>query len=85
MSIRFKSNHAQIIFIVTDGTFTYKRTLPCGCILHWDEEQILIAFCVSHSIDYSRWKGKDEEFIKIVTNTQREIGYIDESILVKMR
>ena len=62
-----------------------KRLLPCGCILHWDQEKTLIAFCVVHSIDYTRWNGKDEEFIKRVTNIQREIGYIDESILVKMR
>ncbi len=62
-----------------------KRTLPCGCVLHWDEEHILIAFCVTHSIDYMRWKGKVEDFIKTLTTTQREIGYIDESILIKMR
>jgi hypothetical protein len=62
-----------------------KRMLPCGCILHWDEERMLIAFCAVHSLDYTRWSGKDEEFIKRVTNAQREIGYIDESILVKMR
>jgi hypothetical protein len=63
----------------------YKRTLPCGCILRWDEEQILIAFCILHSIDYIGWKGKDEEFIKRVTNVQREIGYVDENVLIKMR
>jgi hypothetical protein len=32
-----------------------------------------------------RWEGKDEEFVKRVTNTQREIRYVDESILIKMR
>ena len=62
-----------------------KRTLPCDCVLYWDEEGIVIAFCMTHSIDYIKWKGEDEEFIKRVTNTQREIGYIDESILIKMR
>jgi hypothetical protein len=62
-----------------------KRTLPCGCILYWDEEHILVAFCVTHPIDYMRWKGKVEDFIKIVTNTQTEIVYIDESILTKMK
>ena len=61
-----------------------KRTLPCGCILHWNEERTLIAFCITHSIDYIRWKGKVEDFIKIVTNTQREIGYIDECILIML-
>ncbi|MDQ3840519.1 MAG: hypothetical protein M3297_14770 [Thermoproteota archaeon] len=54
-----------------------KRTLPCDCVLYWDEERIVIAFCMTHSTDYIKWKGKDEEFIKRVTNTQREIGYID--------
>jgi hypothetical protein len=67
------------------GMLREKRTLPCDCVLYWDEEHTLMAFCVTHSIDYIRWKGKDEEFIKRVTNTQREIGYIDESILIKMR
>ncbi len=62
-----------------------KRTLPCDCVMHWDEERTLIAFCVTHSIDYIRWKGKDEEFIKRVINAQREIGYVDENILIKMR
>jgi hypothetical protein len=62
-----------------------KRVLPCDCVLHWDERQTLIAFCITHSIDYIRWKGEDEEFIKRVINAQREIGYIDESILIKMR
>lgn len=63
----------------------HERTLPCDCILYWDEEQTVITFCVVHSIDYARWNGKDEEYIKKVTNAHREIGYIDESILVKMR
>jgi hypothetical protein len=62
-----------------------KRTLPCDCVLIWDEEHTLIAFCVAHSLDYLKWKGRDEDFIKRVTNTQREIGYIDETILTKMR
>jgi hypothetical protein len=62
-----------------------KRILPCDCVLYWDEEHILIAFCLAHSFDYVGWKGEDEEFIKRVTNTQREIGYIDESVLIKMR
>jgi hypothetical protein len=67
------------------GMLRHKRTLPCDCILRWDEEQILIAFCILHSIDYIAWKGKDEEFIKRVTNAQREIGDVDENVLVKMR
>ena len=78
----------RIFFVVTgrDGyMLRHKRTLPCGCILYWDEEETLIAFCIDHSIDYATWKGKSEDFIKRITNTQREIGYIDETILVKMR
>ncbi len=63
----------------------HKRTLPCGCVLHWDEKETLIAFCVAHSFDYMKWNGKDEEFIKRVINTQREIRYIDETVLVNMR
>jgi adenosine/AMP kinase len=67
------------------GMLREKRILPCGCVLHWDEDHTLIAFCLAHSFDYVRWEGKDEEFIKRVTNTQREIRYMDESILIKMR
>ena len=62
-----------------------KRTLPCDCLLYWNEEQTVIAFCMAHSFEYRRWKGNSEEFIKKVVNTQREIGYIDESILIKMK
>ncbi len=68
-----------------DEVLKYKRQLPCGCILHWNEIETLITFCVPHSFDYMRWTGNDEEFIKRVTNTQREIRYVDENILVKMR
>jgi hypothetical protein len=74
--------------MMTDGKgemLRQERRLPCGCILHWDEDQTLIAFCGVHSLDYIGWNGKDAEFIKRITNSQSEIGYVDESILIKMR
>ena len=54
-------------------------------MLYWDEEHTLIAFCIAHSFDYARWKGNSEEFIKKVVNSQREIGYIDENILINLK
>ena len=74
-----------VVIGVNDERLEYRRTLPCGCILYWDEKEILMVFCIGHSVDYSKWNGKSEEFIKKITNTQREIGHIDEGILVKMR
>jgi hypothetical protein len=70
---------------VRDERLEYRRTLPCGCIMYWDEKETLVVFCIGHSVDYSKWKGRGEEFIKTVTNNQREIGDIDEGILIKMR
>ncbi len=85
-----KSNYAHNIFAVkghgnSSDVLQHKRILPCGCILKWNEEDVLIAFCIIHSFDYSKWRGKSEEFIRLVTRTQREIRQVDESILAEMR
>lgn len=54
-------------------------SLPCGCLLEWNECGTDIALCDKHDLQYGEWNGTDEEFFKIVVtpkiNTSEEQKY----------
>ena len=49
-----------------------QRILPCGCLLQWDEDETMIAFCGGHTVDYMRWEGTDRDFIKIIATPKAQ-------------
>ena len=59
------------------------KSLPCGCMMQWDDDETVLVFCNRHTIEYVHCEGTDRDFIKKIATPKR--AKIDKRLLVEMQ
>ncbi|MEO9363984.1 MAG: hypothetical protein ABI348_08800 [Nitrososphaera sp.] len=55
-----------------------RLVVPCGCALRWNEKEGEIILCETHELQYEKWRGSTEDFVKMVATPRfRLVSHID--------
>jgi hypothetical protein len=58
-----------------------RLVVPCGCVLTWNERAQEVILCEMHGLQYEKWRGSTENFIKIIATPRfRLVSHIDSAM-----
>ncbi|AIC14929.1 hypothetical protein [Nitrososphaera viennensis] len=59
-----------------------RLVVPCGCELNWGKEEGEVILCETHELQYEKWHGSVENFIKTITTPRfKLVSHVDGGVV----